>query len=81
MRLKRVRSYLRYKTAVLAVDFLLFSPPDIITSLRLPSSVVEHPPCKRKVVSSILTGGSTYKTFFIAEYQQLFLLNCLFWLG
>ncbi|MEY3149420.1 MAG: hypothetical protein RL029_694, partial [Actinomycetota bacterium] len=27
-------------------------------SLRLPSSVVEHPPCKRKVVSSILTGGS-----------------------
>ena len=25
----------------------------------LPSSVVEHPPCKRKVVSSILTGGST----------------------
>ncbi|MEY3920142.1 MAG: hypothetical protein RLZ15_936, partial [Actinomycetota bacterium] len=25
---------------------------------RLPSSVVEHPPCKRKVVSSILTGGS-----------------------
>jgi hypothetical protein len=24
------------------------------------SSVVEHPPCKRTVVSSILTGGSTY---------------------
>ena len=25
---------------------------------RLLSSVVEHSPCKRKVVSSILTGGS-----------------------
>ena len=30
----------------------------LIIRSRLPSSVVEHPPCKRKVVSSILTGGS-----------------------
>ena len=38
-----------------AIIALLEEPP---LAVRLPSSVVEHPPCKRKVVSSILTGGS-----------------------
>ena len=43
----------------LQIDFSVSNSPVIIALLRLPSSVVEHPPCKRKVVSSILTGGST----------------------
>ena len=42
----------------LQIDFSVSNSPVIIALLRLPSSVVEHPPCKRKVVSSILTGGS-----------------------
>ena len=43
---------------ILAEEIVIYSWHNCARTPRLSSSVVEQPPCKRQVVSSILTGGS-----------------------
>ena len=59
---------------IAAVGMVIYSWHNYALNIRLSSSVVEQPPCKRQVVSSILTGGSSFNSYLSLSYQSRVLL-------